>query len=110
VAAEEKMADAVSTISALKVVLNAVAGIMGLIAAVLWWIASTRKENPMESFMVQDTIAHELRYPYLDRIASWNKWSYRDFCFHQHGWELLVAVSPSRWLACEAGIAVSLGA
>jgi hypothetical protein len=69
------MADPVSAVSTPKVVLNAVAGITGLIAAMLWWIASTRKQNPMESFMVQDTIAHELRYPYLDRIASWNKWA-----------------------------------
>jgi len=49
-------------------------GIAGVAAAVLWWIASTRKQKPMESFR-HTTIAHEVKYPYLDRIAWWNKWA-----------------------------------
>jgi len=66
------MSDAILTP---KVVLNAIAGLTGLAAAALWWIASTTKQKPMEAFVVHDTIAHELRYPYLDRIAKWNKWA-----------------------------------
>ena len=58
----------------MKTILNILAGVTGLIAAGLWWTASTTKQKPMESF-VHATVEHNMKYPYLDRIAWWNKWA-----------------------------------
>ena len=70
---EEGIAEtAASPAVTVKIILNVVAGVTGVAAAGLWWIASTRKQKPMEAF-VHTTIEHEMKYPYLDRIAWWNK-------------------------------------